>query len=194
MAMFSLYPTKNMTAGEGGMVSVEDDALVRALRLLRNQGMLRRYENEVIGFNARMTDLHAAIGRVQLRKLPEWNGRRRENAAFLSAHLDGVSVPRTAPQAEHVFHQYTVLVDTNATDRDRMVAALAREHGVGSGVYYPIPLHKLPSLAEFTPRTELSSTHTAATQCISLPVHPALTDQDLETIVLAVNQVVRAGS
>ena len=99
MAMFSLYPTKNMTAGEGGMVAVDGSDVLRAMQLLRNQGMLRRYENEVVGFNARMTDLHAAIGRVQLRKLPAWNRKRRENAAFLSAHLSNVTVPQTSSRA-----------------------------------------------------------------------------------------------
>ena len=194
MAMFSLYPTKNMTAGEGGMVAVNEPDVLRSMRLLRNQGMLRRYENEVVGFNARMTDLHAAIGREQLRKLPSWNQRRRENAAFLSKHLSSVTVPRTASRAQHVFHQYTVLVDVDAVERDRMVAALATEHGVGAGVYYPTPLHELPSLSRYSPRTELTKTKVAASRCISLPVHPALTSQDLETIVDAMNAVVRAGS
>ena len=194
MAMFSLYPTKNMTAGEGGMVAIDGSDVLRAMQLLRNQGMLRRYENEVVGFNARMTDLHAAIGRVQLRKLPAWNRKRRENAAFLSAHLSNVTVPQTSSRAQHVFHQYTVLVDTDASERDRIVAALGAEHGVGAGIYYPIPLHQLRSLARYSPRTELTRTEAAAAQCISLPVHPALSTQDLETIVDAVNAVARAGS
>jgi dTDP-4-amino-4,6-dideoxygalactose transaminase len=193
-AMFSLYATKNMTSGEGGMVSVDDPADLRALQLLRNQGMLTRYQNEVIGFNARMTDLHAAIGREQLRKLTAWNRRRAENASFLSAHLTGVTVPRTATPATHVFHQYTVLVDADAAERDRMVAALAAEHGVEAAVYYPTPLHELPSLARFAPRTDLSRTRAAADRCLSLPVHPALSEADLETIVAAVNAVARAGS
>jgi perosamine synthetase len=193
IAMFSFYPTKNMTAGEGGMVTVSEPEVLRRLRLLRNQGMLRRYENEIIGFNARMTDLHAAIGREQLRKLPAWNERRRENADFLSAHLAGVTIPHTSAKARHVFHQYTVLVDADASERDRMVRALGEEHGVGAGVYYPTPLHRMPSLSQFTPRTDLSRSEAAAARCISLPVHPALSERDLETIVDALNAVVRAG-
>jgi dTDP-4-amino-4,6-dideoxygalactose transaminase len=193
-AMFSLYPTKNMTAGEGGMVAADDPGVLRSMRLLRNQGMLTRYRNEVIGYNARMSDLHAAIGREQLRKLPTWNQRRVENAAFLSEHLTSVTVPRTAVGATHVFHQYTVLVDADAAERDRMVAALGSEHGVEAGVYYPVPLHELPSLAHYAPRTDLARTSTAAAQCFSLPVHPALSRADLETIVDAVNSVARAGS
>ena len=193
MAMFSFYRTKNMTAGEGGMVTVSEPEVLRSVRLLRNQGMLRRYENEIIGFNARMTDLQAAIGREQLRKLPAWNERRRDNADFLSAHLAGVTIPHTSAKARHVFHQYTVLVDADTAERDRIVSALAEEHGVGAGVYYPIPLHRMPSLSQFAPRTDLSRSETIAARCISLPVHPALSEHDLETIVDAVNSVVRAG-
>src|SRR5947209_4081548 len=87
-ATFHLYPTKNMTSGEGGMVSCATDEVARMVKLLRNQGMERRYENEVVGFNCRMTDVHAAIGRVQLGKLAGWTKQRQENAAFLDAHLD----------------------------------------------------------------------------------------------------------
>src|SRR5918993_1464310 len=139
---FSFYRTKNMTCGEGGMVTTSRPDLDRAVRLLRNQGMQRRYENEIVGFNARMTDLHAAIGRVQLSKLPAWTEQRQANARFLDRHLEGVTVPPVAEQATHVYHQYTVRV---ADDRDGFATALADEHGIGTGVYYPIPNHRLPS-------------------------------------------------
>ena len=92
-AMFSLYPTKNMTSGEGGMITAANDQVARRARLLRNQGMERQYENELIGFNARMTDIHAAIGRVQLTKVDAWTTTRRNNAAFLDTNLQGVVVP-----------------------------------------------------------------------------------------------------
>ncbi len=194
MAMFSLYPTKNMTSGEGGMVAVSDPGVLRSMRLLRNQGMLRRYENELVGFNARMTDLHAAIGRVQLGRLPRWNEIRRANAAFLSQNLRGVTVPTVADGATHVFHQYTILVDGDAAERDRMARALAEEYGVGTGVYYPTPLHELPSLRRYAPRTEMARTLRAAAQCLSLPVHPGLSFEDLEKVVIATNAVVKAGA
>lgn len=95
--MFSLYPTKNMTSGEGGMVSTSDATVERNLRLLRNQGMETQYENELVGFNNRMTDLHAAIGRVQLTKITAWTKQRQDNAAFLTANLEGVGTPKVAP-------------------------------------------------------------------------------------------------
>tara|TARA_R100000365_G_C2748490_1_gene80172 strand:- start:10870 stop:11967 length:1098 start_codon:yes stop_codon:yes gene_type:complete len=191
VAMFSLYPTKNMTSGEGGMVVARDDALARVVRLLRNQGMERQYENELIGFNARMTDIHAAIGRVQLTKVSAWTHIRQQNARFLDENLRGVSVPAVADGAEHVYHQYTIRVPD---DRDGFVAAMKTEYGVGSGVYYPIPNHRLPSLAPFAQGLELPETERAARQVVSLPVHPSLTDEHLDRIVTAVNTLAGAGS
>jgi dTDP-4-amino-4,6-dideoxygalactose transaminase len=187
-AMFSLYPTKNMTSGEGGMVSCATDEIARMMRLLRNQGMEKRYENEVVGFNARMTDVHAAIGRVQLGKLAGWTKQRQDNAAFLDAHLTGVVVPPVAAGATHVYHQYTIRV---AEDRDRFAQALLDEHGVGTGVYYPIPNHRLPS---FQLELDLPQTEKAAAEALSLPVHPSLSQGDLERIVTAVNALAAAGA
>ena len=189
--MFSLYPTKNMTSGEGGMVSAATPEVERLLRLLRNQGMERQYENEVIGFNARMTDIHAAIGRVQLTKVDAWTKTRQENAAFLDANLQGVTVPPVLEGAVHVYHQYTIRVPE---DRDGFVATLKGEHNVGAGVYYPIPNHRLPSLAPYAPDLELPETEKAAREVISLPVHPSLSTDDLERIVAAVNAVAGAGA
>ncbi|WP_457208483.1 DegT/DnrJ/EryC1/StrS family aminotransferase [Nocardioides sp. P5_C9_2] len=191
-AMFSLYPTKNMTSGEGGMVSCVSDEIARNVRLLRNQGMERQYANEVVGFNARMTDIHAAIGRVQLTKVGAWTETRRANAAFLDAHLEGVVVPPVADAATHVYHQYTIRVAGG--ERDRVVTSLREEHQVGCGVYYPIPNHQLESLRDVAPDLELPETARAAAEVISLPVHPSLTEGDLERIVTAVNTVVRAGA
>lgn len=185
---FSFYPTKNMTSGEGGMVTTPSDEVSRMVKVLRNQGMEIRYQNEVVGFNTRMTDIHAAIGREQLKKLPRWTAQRQQNAEFLNENLEGVVVPATAQGMEHVFHQYTVkVVDT---DRDAFSAELTKR-GVGNGVYYPTPIHRLPS---FQLRLDLPSTERVAQQVLSLPVHPALKKRDLETIVKVVNSVAKAGS
>ena len=186
-AAFSLYPTKNMTAGEGGMVSTRDAAVDRMLRLLRNQGMEQRYANEVIGFNARMTDIHAAIGRVQLRKVLGWTAQRQANAAYFSRELDGVVTPTTDPRAEHVFHQYVVRVPS---DRDGFAAALRSEFGIGTGVYYPTPVHRLPSFAH---DLDLPETERAASEVLALPVYPTLTLSQLDRVVEAVNTLAGAG-
>ena len=185
---FSFYPTKNMTSGEGGMITTPSADVARLARVLRNQGMERRYENEVVGFNTRMTDIHSAIGSVQLTKLAGWTAKRQENAAFLSAHLEGVVTPPTAPGAVHVFHQYTIrVVDA---DRDAFAEELGKR-GVGSGAYYPTPIHRLPS---FRLDLDLPVTELATTQVLSLPVFPSLSQGELETIVEAVNAVAKAGA
>ena len=185
--VFSLYPTKNMTSGEGGMVAVGDPEVERLLRVYRNQGMERRYENEVVGLNARMSDIHAAIGRVQLTRVAAWTRRRQDNAALLDAELSGVTVPSVAEGAVHVYHQYTVRVPE---DRDGFAAALEREHGIGTGIYYPVPVHRL---APFRADIDLPETERAARECLSLPVHPSVTAADLERIVNAVNALAAAG-
>jgi perosamine synthetase len=187
-ASFSFYPTKNMTSGEGGMVTTASDTLARSVRLLRNQGMEQRYVNEVVGFNTRMTDLHAAIGRVQLGKLSGWTKQRQANAAFLDENLRGVVVPPVAAGAVHVYHQYTIRVPGH--DRDAFAEELARR-GVGSGVYYPTPNHRLPS---FGLALDLPETEQASRDVLSLPVHPGLSEVDLVKVVEAVNAVAGAGA
>jgi dTDP-4-amino-4,6-dideoxygalactose transaminase len=187
-AMFSLYPTKNMTSGEGGMVSAANAEVERNLRLYRNQGMLQQYHNEVVGLNNRMTDIHAAIGRVQLTKVGAWTKSRQDNAAFLSANLDGVVTPAVADGAVHVYHQYTVRV---AEDRDGLAKALKDEYNVGSGMFYPVPNHRLKP---FQADVDLPHTERAALECLSLPVHPSLSQEDLERIVRAVNALAKAGA
>jgi dTDP-4-amino-4,6-dideoxygalactose transaminase len=187
-AMFSLYPTKNMTSGEGGMVSVATPEIERLLRLYRNQGMERQYHNEVVGFNTRMTDIHAAIGREQLKKVDGWTEQRQRNAAYLSANLQGVTPPPVADGAVHVYHQYTVRVPE---DRDGLAAALKDEYQVGSGMFYPVPNHRLQP---FQVDADLPETERAAAECLSLPVHPSVGESELERIVTAVNKLAKAGS
>ncbi|MFC7400978.1 DegT/DnrJ/EryC1/StrS family aminotransferase [Citricoccus sp. GCM10030269] len=192
---FSLYPTKNMTSGEGGMVTTSDEGIARTIRLLRNQGMEKQYQNEVAGLNNRMTDIHAAIGRVQLTKILEWTARRQSNAETLDAGLvnvDGVKTPVVADEATHVYHQYTVrLTGASASDRDDFISALRTEHGVGAGVYYPIPVNELES---FRVEADLPQTTLATHEVVSLPVHPSLEQADLDRIVMAVSAVAGAGA
>ena len=186
VASFSFYPTKNMTAGEGGMVTTDSADIARMLRLLRNQGQEVIYQNEVVGFNNRMTDIHAAIGRVQLRKLPGWTATRQKNAEFLTANLKNVVTPFVAPGTTHAYHQYTIRIEgEDAAKRDRFMAQI-RERGVGCGVYYPTPIHRLPS---FKLQLDLPETEKVIKECVSLPVHPSLSNSDLEKIVTVVNDV-----
>ncbi len=189
---FSFYPTKNMTAGEGGMTTTASEEVARRVQILRNQGMAQQYANELVGVNNRMTDINAAIGRVQLGHLAEWTAQRRANAQFLNENLQGVVVPPVAEGAVHVYHQYTIRVE--AEERARFVETLRDEYQVGSGVYYPIPNHRLVSLAKYAPGLDLPQTELAAAEVVSLPVHPSLSPADLDRIVEAVNTVAKAGA
>ena len=186
--VFSFYPTKNMTSGEGGMITTGSDEVARQCRLLRNQGMEKRYENEIVGFNTRMTEIHAAIGRVQLRKLANWTAIRQANAKFLDENLKGVVIPYVAPGAVHVYHQYTIRVVGH--DRDAFADEM-KDRGVASGVYYPTPVHKLPS---FGLSFDLPETTRVCKEVLSIPVHPSLSQGDLETIVLVINSIAGAGA
>lgn len=195
---FSFYPTKNMTSLEGGMVSTADAGLARRVRLLRNQGMERQYANEVVGLNNRMTDVAAAVGRVQLTRLAGWTAARRANAAALDAGLagaPGVVTPHVPSGYTHVYHQYTIRLEgASAAERDEVARVLREQWRVGTGVYYPIPNHRLPSLAPYAPGLDLPGTEKAARECLSLPVHPSLSEADLERIVRAVGAAVTAGA
>ena len=195
---FSFYPTKNMTSLEGGMVSTADAELARRVRLLRNQGMERQYANEVVGLNNRMTDVAAAVGRVQLTRLAGWTAARRANAAALDAGLadaPGVVTPHVPRGYTHVYHQYTIRLEgASAAERDEVARVLREQWRIGTGVYYPIPNHRLPSLAPYAPGVDLPGTERAARECLSLPVHPSLSEADLARIVEAVTATVSAGA
>jgi dTDP-4-amino-4,6-dideoxygalactose transaminase len=181
-AAFSFYATKNMTTGEGGMVVLDDAGAARTARLLRNQGMERQYENELVGYNMRMTDLAGALGRVQLGRLAELNGRRQANAAALHRGLEPVmAVPRPAEGAVHVYHQYTVRL----AERDAVAARLA-DQGVPSRVFYPVPVHLLPPYAGSG--SDLPETGRAAAEVLSLPVGPHLGPEHVATVVDALTQ------
>jgi perosamine synthetase len=183
---FSLYPTKNMTSAEGGMVTTDDPEIAESVRVLRQHGMRRRYYHDELGFNFRMTDVHAAIGLEQLKKLAAFNTRRQANAHFLSQHLEGVVVPSIPDGCEHVFNQYTVRVPDGR--RDGLIEHL-RENGIGCGVYYPVPVHQQSFYTEQLGYDQhLPEAERAAGEVLSLPVHPALSPADLESIVSAVNQ------
>ena len=173
------------------MVACDGPELARGIRLLRNQGMEAQYANEVAGFNNRMTDIHAAIGRVQLTKLAGWTARRQELAAFYDTHLRGVLTPVVRPEATHVYHQYTIRLEgASAAERDAFATALREEHAVGCGVYYPTPVHRL---ATFQVDLDLPVTELLAREVLSIPVHPSVSDADRDRVVEAVNTVAEAG-
>jgi dTDP-4-amino-4,6-dideoxygalactose transaminase len=182
-AAFSFYPTKNMTTGEGGMVLTEDETVADRAASFVNHGRTGddSYAHERVGHNFRMTSLAAAIGRVQLDRLPKWVRNRRANADTLTDGLrtvDGIITPREPDGRTHAYHQYTI----RTSKRDRLRAALA-ERGVDTGIYYPTPIHELAAYQDFDSTAPVAET--AAEHVLSLPVHPNLTDAELDRIVNA---------
>ena len=196
--VFSFYPTKNMTTGEGGIITTDDPGIAKLARMLRDHGSSRRYVHEMLGYNLRMTDMGAAIGMVQLTKLDDFNSGRRRNAAHLTGelkHVPGITTPDDVPG--HVFHQYTVRVlggdggrgvggDGNGT-RDRLVTYLD-EKGIGTGIYYPIPIHKQPLYQKHGFGNSLPVSERFADEVLSLPVHPAVSEDDLDYIIKTIKE------
>jgi len=182
--VFSFYPTKNMTTGEGGMITTADAELADRLRLLREHGMRVRYYHDIVGYNFRMTDLAASIGLAQLPKLPGYNARRREIASRYDRELRGVVTPRERPGTTHVYHQYTIRVSQRDAFADRL-----KERGVGSAIYYPIPVHRQkPFIARGYGDEQFPVTERLTEEVLSIPVHPSLTEDEVATVIGAVNE------
>lgn len=182
---FSLYATKNVMSGEGGMITTDEDGIADKCRLLRNHGMRKRYQYEMLGYNFRLTDVLAAIGLAQLNRMPEATARRRANAHFLNAQIESVATPTVKEGREHVWHQYTVRVPEEM-DRDDAVRRLDAA-GIGTGIFYPGGAHTFSHIKEVVGQVDLPVTDRIAASVISLPVHPLLDQADLERIVAAVN-------
>ena len=190
---FSLYATKNMQCGEGGLITTSDDGLASRLRLLRNQGMRERYMYEMPGHNWRLTDIQAAIAVPQVGRLGRAVAARAANAARLSeglAGLPGLVVPTVPAGRSHVWHQYTVrITDEAPVTRDELTKHL--EHSrVGFGLYYPKLMHDYPCYADH-PQVVADPTPLAkavTTQVLSLPVHQFLSAGDLDRIIATVRE------
>jgi len=181
---FSFYPTKNMTTGEGGIVTTNDDAVAERLRLLRNHGQSQRYRHDILGYHFRTTEIQAAIGLIQLGKLSTWNEQRVANAHYLSERLQGVQVPVVRPNRRHVFHQYTIRVPG---DRRQALQDHLTKQGIGTAIHYPYPIHHQPVYRSLGYDDVLPQAETASQEVLSLPVYPALSRSVLDRIVAAVN-------
>ncbi len=179
---FSFYSTKNMTMGEGGIVTTDDPVVAERVRLWRSHGQRERYHHVALGYNLRLTEIQAAIGLAQLDKLPRFTAKRIANAAFLTGELrDWVQTPAARPGHRHVYHQYTIRVPAARGDRDAWARRL-RERGVGTAVHYPCPIHQQPFYQEQGVDVALPVAEAAARQVLSLPVHPGLSHDDLATV------------
>jgi dTDP-4-amino-4,6-dideoxygalactose transaminase len=183
IACFSFYPTKNMTTGEGGMITTDSDELADVARMLRSHGESERYSHTVLGYNFRMTDIAAAIGLVQLKRLDGFTKSRIENAEYLTTHvntIEGITPPYVLDQVKHVFHQYTVRVENGKRDD---VKEFLTGLGIGTGVHYPKTIYDQKLYQDLGIGGNCPQAEKAASEVLSLPVHPGLSTEDLTEIV-----------
>ena len=186
MECFSFYPTKNMTTSEGGMITTNSDEIAELALSIRNHGREKTkwgYEHGRLGYNYRMTDITAAIGIEQLKKLPMFINKRRQNAKYFNENLKGLETPFLIENAEHAYHQYTVKCEK----RDILIDAL-KKNEIGFGVYYPKPLHHFDHLKQFS-HDDLQNSEQICNKILSIPVHPGLTNEDIEKIINVINGV-----
>ena len=178
---FSFYPSKNMTTGEGGMITTNDAEIAEKCRLLRNQGQKVRYYHEIMGYNYRMTDIAAAIGIAQIKKLENFNKRRIENAQYLTKKLSKLRwlvTPRANERCKHVFNQYTIRI-TGKKRED--VTKILEQKGIQTSIYYPVPVTMQKTYAEL--KAEMPLSNRIAREVLSLPVHPSLSKEELDHII-----------
>lgn len=177
-ACFSFYPTKNMTTGEGGMITTDDSQIADMCRIIINQGQKVRYYNDWLGYNYRMTEFSAAIGVEQLKKLDQFNKKRKENAAFYDEKLEGkFELPFVPKGYKHVYHQYTIRTNR----RDEIISKFEKA-GIGYGIYYPLLISQQKIYSDSHHGT-YEVAERATKEVLSIPVHPALSNEELEKII-----------
>ena len=186
---FSFYPTKNMTTGEGGMITTNDAKVAEKARKLISHGSSKRYYHDFVGYNYRLTDLAAAIGLAQLKKLPEFNEKRRKNAHFLSnglKNIPGIVLPQIL--SGHVFHQFTIRITPELKkSREEVISHLIKK-GVGNSVFYPLPIHKQKAYKKYNSQN-FAVAEKMAEEVLSLPIHPGLREEDLSQIIKAFEEL-----
>ena len=175
---FSFYPTKNMTTSEGGIITTNDEDFANKCKIIRAHGMSAQYQHTEFGYNYRMTDVSAAIGREQLKKLPNFNARRREIAEIYNSELSGLVITPKYRRG-HVFHQYTIRSDK----RDELRKFLL-ERKINTGIYYPSLLYTYPSMKEY--QSSCPNAEILVKEVLSLPVHPALSDSDVFEVISSI--------
>jgi len=184
---FSFYATKNITTGEGGMITTQDSHLARRLRMLRDHGQSAKYVHEILGLNFRMTELQAVLGIGQLQHIDAWNDRRRTIAAFYDQHLRGARPVAITPNSTPVYHLYTVRLSPGLRDavRERL-----KEAGIETGIHYPTPVYRQPLYQRLGYNDSLPVAEAAAREVLSIPIHPALRDDEVRYVVEALNAAI----
>jgi perosamine synthetase len=187
---FSFYPTKNMTTGEGGMITTNDDALAARLRLLRSHGDTGKYNHISLGYNYRMMNLQGALGLVQLKRLEEFSARRIANANFLDRNIKkaGITTPYRADGVRHVYHQYVLRVEEDGPATRQRLMEYLQAQGIGSAVHYPRAVYQQPFYRDLGYTDVVCPVaEDVSRRVLSLPVHPSLSSDDLQYIAETVN-------
>jgi len=188
---FSFYPTKNMTTGEGGMITTNNKNIVKRAKMIRSHGSSKRYFHEILGYNMRMTDISAAIGLVQLQKLDDFNEKRIKNAKYISnklCNIHGLTIPHIDKRCKHVFHQYTLKINNNIISREKIEKILS-EKEIVTGIYYPTPIHKQPFYKKLGYNNSFPISEKLSTEVLSLPVHPGLNSSELNKITETIKEI-----
>ncbi|WP_376690069.1 DegT/DnrJ/EryC1/StrS family aminotransferase [Wenzhouxiangella sp. EGI_FJ10409] len=180
---FSFFPSKNLGAcGDGGLVTTRDEALADELRMLRNHGRrVDGYQHEKVGYNSRLDELQAAILRVKLGHVDDFNRQRRRVAASYRERLAGsaLELPLEDGHGRHVYHQFTTLVPEGR--REALQAAL-KQADIASAVYYPTPLHRQPAFSHYNRAGSLANSEAVAKRCLSLPIYPEMTEEQIDRV------------
>jgi perosamine synthetase len=185
LACWSLYAAKNIGAGEGGVVTTDDDEFAETVRMIRTHGEKAKYSSLMLGTNYRMTEIQAAIGVVQLRRLPDFLAKRAQNARRLTEKLCGAERITLPPELENrkpSWYLYTVRIrDVTENERNNIIVEM-HENGIGAEAYYPTPVHQMPYYKENFGKFDLPETEKAAKQVLSLPIHPGVTEEQVDFI------------
>ena len=176
---YSFFPSKNLGCyGDGGMITTDNDEIAARIKLLRNHGSSQQYHHDVLGYNSRLDELQAVVLRIKLRHIDEYNRNRLAVARHYNRLLAGsrFQTPEIADDRDHIFHQYTVLCDERDSVREQVMA-----QDIACAVYYPIPLHQQKVFAD-PPQPELPVTESTASRCLSFPIFPEMTEQQVESV------------
>lgn len=188
---FSFYPSKNLTVcGDGGMVVTDSQDINVKVRMLRDHGRSSKYIHSIVGYNERFNEIEATIGRLQLKKLNDFNRRRREIARLYSDNLKDfpLILPREMKWAYHVYHMFVIRVK----NRDKL-AELFLKKGIGTGIHYPIPCHLQPPLLKIRGRIKLPITEKYCKEILSLPIHPMLDNKDVKYVCKVISEALANG-
>jgi dTDP-4-amino-4,6-dideoxygalactose transaminase len=194
VGFFSFYPSKNMTTGEGGMITTDKDEIAEKIRMIINHGEKTTYNTVRLGHNFRMPEISAAIGKIQIERLPQFIEKRTKNADYMTRNLKdtpNLQTPIVKPWGKHCWYMYTLkYTENNNMGRDDFIKKL-NDEGIGAGVYYKKPLHLMELFNKYpTKKEDLTTTELLSEKALSIPIHPKLTAEEKQYIVKKIKKLI----